>query len=198
MDATACSRADDGALHVITLTQAFTFPMSTPFLFRAFLNAVSVRHLRHLALTQYMWSVSAPFRRISVMGLAEVQAQYLPLVNLGFDLVLGGPWALLHSLAGIAAGYAVDFIKRAPTIRRRDGRDNLTQFVAREITPSLATPHVLRLLFDRRRRPPVSQTLRTSPKNSRSTQTTARTSRSTPSREAILAATEARLRRPTE
>ena len=51
----------------------------------------------------YVWSRNFPTGNVSLMGLANIQAFYLPFALMGLSLVMGGDW--MSDLLGILAGH---------------------------------------------------------------------------------------------
>ncbi|WFD30987.1 hypothetical protein MSPP1_002014 [Malassezia sp. CBS 17886] len=175
---------------------ALNVPLRTPILFHPLLNALT-----------YLWSVQVPNARVSIMGAVNVEAKYLPYVNLALDLVTGGPAIVVQSATGLVAAFLWNYVKRAPSAPRGGRRigvgagTDVQAFVARYLSPLLSTPTVVRrVLFGapsnvRRTSygtayapPPRGPAGRTTPQSNTATR------RAEPDRSAILAATEARVR----
>ncbi|KWU42022.1 Der1-like protein, partial [Rhodotorula sp. JG-1b] len=73
-------------------------PLETPFLFSPFMMAVT-----HLVSILFMLHL---LRRVNLYGLITVPAPYFPFAMLGFDLLNGGPGAVLRSFTGMVAAHA--------------------------------------------------------------------------------------------
>lgn len=171
-------------------------------------------------LTQYVWSARIPEAQVSLMGAVTLPAKYLPYANLLIDLVVGGPALMLEAATGLASAFVWNYIRYA---RLRPGnslgrRANLDAVLIKYIQPWLVTPpRVRRLLAGNTRiqsrsygtaytaRAPQPGTSSWWPSSwwplgarGQTTGTAAGTARAKPSsvpdRDAIRAATEARLR----
>ena len=160
-------------------------------------------HVHEALCSTYM-----PDARMSLMGVLTVPGKYMALTTMALSLVTGGPSELLQACTGVAAGYLWCYLKDPPrsTNGRRDAR--LLAFIARYVSPRLQAPDMLRRLvtdgsqsvrrttygtvFTQRRNIPSATSNKINPSSGRSHD---RKDRSQPSREAILAATEARLRK---
>lgn len=155
---------------------------------------------------------------MSLYGAVTVRARLLPLVNLGMDLLVGGPQLVLQSLTGLAAAFAYNFLRgMAPA--GHIARPTMLQRLAQLAKP----PQVLRQWLTQGRVNSFNRTTRTSsfgtayssagaarsapswgglfsrgnttgaPSSQQGTRPAARTNASA-DRAAVLAATEARLR----
>lgn len=51
-----------------------------------------------------------PLRRVNLYGLITVPAPYFPFAMLGFDLLNGGPGAVLRSFTGMVAAHAYYYL----------------------------------------------------------------------------------------
>ncbi|POY75076.1 hypothetical protein BMF94_1705 [Rhodotorula taiwanensis] len=74
-------------------------PLETPFLFAPFMMAVT-----------HLWAQANSTRQVNLYGLINVPAPYFPFAMLGFDLLNGGPGAVLRSLTGLVAAHAYYYI----------------------------------------------------------------------------------------
>ncbi|GAA5983789.1 hypothetical protein JCM10908_005928 [Rhodotorula pacifica] len=74
-------------------------PLETPFLFSPFMMAVT-----------HLWAQTNSTRQVNLYGLINVPAPYFPFAMLGFDLLNGGPGAVLRSFTGMVAAHAYYYI----------------------------------------------------------------------------------------
>ena len=98
---------------------------------------------------QYVWAVQIPNAQVSLFGLVRLRAKFLPYVNLLIDLIVGGPMYALESATGLAAGdiwFYVTGVRRPPPTSR-DGRAHLDRFLAKYIAPLFETPRRVRRLI---------------------------------------------------
>ena len=201
----------------------FNLPLQSPILFHPMISALT-----------YVWSVHTPDALVNLFGVITFEAQLLPLVNLGMDLVMGGPRLMLESATGLAAGFLWHKIRGiAPA--GRSARPTPQQWLAQCVA---SPPAFLRRWIEGRRTSPSGRnvrqtsfgtiyTAREEPGSSqwsgmpgsfgswfrsgqtvgssgasrpsqssqpRPSRTAGRTTNAQPDRDAILAATEARLR----
>ncbi|GAA5864184.1 hypothetical protein JCM3774_001249 [Rhodotorula dairenensis] len=74
-------------------------PLETPFLFSPFMMAVT-----------HLWAQTNATRQVNLYGLITVPAPYFPFAMLGFDLLNGGPAAVLRSFTGMVAAHAYYYL----------------------------------------------------------------------------------------
>ncbi|TKA58122.1 hypothetical protein B0A53_00524 [Rhodotorula sp. CCFEE 5036] len=74
-------------------------PLETPFLFSPFMMAVT-----------HLWAQTNSTRQVNLYGLITVSAPYFPFAMLGFDLLNGGPGAVLRSFTGMVAAHAYYYL----------------------------------------------------------------------------------------
>lgn len=95
---------------------------------------------------QYIWSVQMPEAQVSMMGLLAIQAKYLPYANLAMDLIIGGPELMLQAATGLLSAFLWDYVRRAriPPGSTLQSRSSCDAFVVKYIQPCLTTPAWLR------------------------------------------------------
>lgn len=85
-----------------------------------------------------------PTAQVSLMGVLTVQAKYLPYANLAMDLLTGGPALMIQSATGIVAAFLWTYVRRARSYR---GGTSLQALVGTYIAPCLETPQLFRALL---------------------------------------------------
>ncbi|PKI84649.1 hypothetical protein MVES_001772 [Malassezia vespertilionis] len=130
-----------GMTIISALIMALNYPLRSLILFHPFLNALTC-----------IWAAYRPEAQVSIMGLATVKAQYIPYVNIGIDLVMGGPALAIQGVTGMVSALIWYTVRRAPyTIPglQAGRRRNIHLYIARNVTPYLSTPLFLRQLVQR-------------------------------------------------
>lgn len=108
-----------------------------------------MRLLYVACLTQYIWSARIPEAQVSLMGAVTLPAKYLPYANLLIDLIVGGPGLMLEAATGLASAFVWNYIRHA---RLRPGnslggRTKLDAVLIKYLQPWLVTPPRVRRLL---------------------------------------------------
>ena len=98
---------------VVGMATILTVDLVLPALFGAFYHGPSI-----IFMFVYLWSKHNPDTQVSLFGLMQLQATYLPFALVFVDLIQGG--SITHDLAGIIAGHVYYFL--ADVYPRASGR----------------------------------------------------------------------------
>ncbi|EST05749.1 Derlin [Kalmanozyma brasiliensis GHG001] len=89
---------------------ATNYPLGSPIFFGPLLNALV-----------YVWARANPSSIVSFFGMVNVPARWLPYVNIGLDLLQGGPGLAIQSGTGLLAGYVYWLLDQVLPARRGGG-----------------------------------------------------------------------------
>ncbi|WFC95139.1 hypothetical protein MBRA1_001785 [Malassezia brasiliensis] len=120
----------------------------------------------------YVWSARIPEAQVSLMGAVTLPAKYLPYANLLIDLVIGGPGLMLEGATGLASAFVWNYIRHArlPPGNSLGSRVKLDALLIKYLQPCTTIQYLELVAL------------------------VVVAARSVPDRDAIRAATEARLR----
>lgn len=86
---------------------------------------------------------------MSLWGVLSIPAKQLPYANLAIDLVMGGPSLMFEAATGLASAFIWNYIRRAraPSGGSLQSRPNMDALLVKYIQPYLVTPPRLRQLL---------------------------------------------------